>query len=109
MESDWNRFEDRRARVVAIAVQKIDGLLKARRFVEEHRYRFPILFDETRETTKAYGVYHFVGADAFRIARPAVFVLDRKLTIRWIAVSPHQRARPSSDRLIEAVEDAGRY
>ena len=95
--------------MLAIAIQKIDGMLRARKFVEEHGYHFPMLFDETRETTKAYGVYHFAGVDAFRIARPSVLVLDRERTVRWIAVSPHQRARPSTGALIEAIESAGRY
>ena len=102
-------FEQRKVKVIAIAVQKIDGMLKARKFVEEHRYPFPILFDETRETTRAYGVYHFAGVDAFRIARPAVLVLDRDRMIRWIAVSRHQRARPTMESLIEAIEAADRY
>lgn len=109
MESDWEEFERRQVKVIAIAVQKIDGMLKARRFVEEHQYRFPILFDETRNTAKAYGVYHFAGFDAFRIARPAALVQDRERMIRWIAVSPHQRARPATDSLIEAIEAAGKY
>ena len=102
-------FERRNVKLIAIAVQKIDGMLQARSFVEKHRYRFPILFDESRETTKAYGVYHLAGIDAFRIARPAALVLDRERTVRWIAVSPHQRARPATDSLIEAIEAAGKY
>jgi peroxiredoxin len=109
LESDWREFSERNVSVVAIAVQKIDGMANARRFVEEQRYPFAILFDETRETTKAYGVYHVAGVDAFRIARPAIFVLDRGRIIRWIAISPNQRARPATSDLVEAVRSASRY
>jgi peroxiredoxin len=84
--------------LVAIAIQKIDGILKARRFVEERQLPFPILFDQTREVTRAYGVYHHIGLDAYRIARPSAFVLDTQQTVRWIAVSPHQRPHvPTAD------------
>jgi peroxiredoxin len=109
LESDWDEFDRRNVKVVAIAVQKIDGLMRARNFVDRHAYRFPILFDESRETTKAYGVYHRVGIDAFRIARPSVFVLDPGRTIRWIGVSPNQNARPTTVNLVEAIEAAGKY
>jgi peroxiredoxin len=106
--SDWNEFSRRNVSVVAIAIQKIDGVAKARRFLEEQKYAFPILFDQTRSATKAYGVYHVLGIDAFRIARPAIFVLDRRRIIRWIAISPHQLARPSTADIIAAVDAAAR-
>ena len=59
--------------------------------------------------SRDYGVYHTLGIDAYRMARPAVFVLDRVGTIRWIAVSTRQTARPATAELIDAMERAGRY
>ncbi len=109
MESDWTAFEQRGVRAAAIACQKIEGIARARRFVEAQRYPFPILFDETRRTSMDYGVFHALDIDAYRIARPAVFVLDRAGTIRWIAVSPGQTARPANSALIDAVDRAARY
>ncbi len=96
-------------KAAAIACQTIDGIAGARRFVERRRIPFPILFDETRRTSMDYGVYRHMGIDAYRIARPAVFVLDRAGPIRWIAVSPNQLARPATAALIDAVDRAARY
>ena len=112
MESDWDEFDRRGIGVVCIAAQKMDSITGAKKFVEEHSYRFPILFDETREIAKAYGVYHFVGLDAYRIARPAAFILDPEGSIEWIAVSPNQVELPANRdifEIIEAIEAAGKY
>lgn len=104
LDADWQEFLDRNLRVVCIAAQRIRGLTRGRRFVEEHRYRFPLLFDETRSVTKAWGVYRPIGVDGLHIAHPAVFLIDPDQTIRWIAVSPNQFTRPSTSELIAAVE-----
>jgi peroxiredoxin len=104
LSRDWPEFTRRELSVVLIAAQKIQGLFGAQKFVAEHPYPFPILFDETREVTQSYGVYRLVGVDAFRIAHPAVFLLDPELKIRWIAVSPNQSTRPSTEELIRAVD-----
>ena len=108
MESAWDEFDQRGVRIVCIAAQKIDGVGRAKRFVEKHNYKFPILFDETRETTKAYGVYHRIGLDAYRIARPGVFLLDEVQTVQWIAVSPNQTKFPTHAQILEAIAAAGK-
>ncbi len=97
---------------MCIAAQKIDSITGAKKFVEEHNYRFPILFDETREITKAYGVYHFIGFDAYRISHPAAFILDPEGRIQWIAVSPNQVELPVNRDIfetIQAIEASGKY
>ena len=109
MESDWDEFDRRGVKIVCIAAQKINGVLGAKKFVEKHDYRFPILFDETRETTRAYGVYHQVGLDAYRIAHPAAFLLDDSQIIQWIAVSPNQAELPTNAQILDAIAAAGRY
>jgi peroxiredoxin len=103
LDADWRQFLDQNVQVLCIAAQRIDGLTRARAFVEQHRYPFPLLFDETRRVTKEWGVYHRIGADALHIAHPAVFLIDSGRTIRWIAVSPNQYTRPSTPELIDAV------
>jgi peroxiredoxin len=94
---------------VFIAAQKIEGLFKGKEHVEQHGYPFPLLFDEKREVTRAYGVYHALGLDAYNIARPATFVIDRGGRICWIAVSPNQHERPAIDDVIAAIEACDRY
>lgn len=106
LDKDLSELESLDLRVLCIAAQRIDGTTGARRFVQEHRYRFPILFDESRQVTKQWGVYRPLGIDAIHIAHPAAFLIDPDRTIRWIAVSPNQYTRPSTAELIEAVEAA---
>jgi peroxiredoxin len=109
LESDWDEFDRRELKVVCVAAQKINSFMRARQFVKKHTYRFPILFDETRKITKAFGVYHLLGLDAYRIARPAAFLLDEEQKIQWIAVSPNQTQLPTSAEMLEAIAAAGKY
>ena len=103
-ESAYNEFNKREAGVVFIAAQKIDGLFRGKKHLQQHSYPFPALFDEKREVTRAYGVHHSLGIDAFNIARRAIFIVDRHGTISWIAVSPHQLEAPPLDDVIAAIE-----
>jgi hypothetical protein len=47
-----------------------------RRYVEETGLPFNILIDETRDVSRAYGVWHRIGLDAWNTARPAVFLIE---------------------------------
>jgi len=95
--------------VIFIAAQKIDGLFRGKEHVRKHQYPFPLLFDEKREVTHAYGVYHRLAKDAFNIARPAIFVVGRTGRICWIAVSPSQRERPRLEDIFEAIAACDKY
>ena len=66
-----------------------------RRYVEDNGLPFFILVDESREVTKQYGVWHRLGLDAWNIARPALFVIERTGTIRAIFVGESQEEFPS--------------
>ena len=39
---------------------------------------------------KSYGVYHWLGFDAYNIARPATFVIDKNLIIQFMYIGSHQ-------------------
>jgi peroxiredoxin len=67
-----------------------------RRYVEDNGLPFYILVDETREVTKAYGVWHRFGLDAWNIARPALFVIETTGKIRAIFVGESQEEFPSA-------------
>jgi peroxiredoxin len=103
-ESAHDEFTKRRAAVVFIAAQKIDGLFKGKEHVHKHNYPFPVLFDETREVTRAYGVHHTLGIDAYNIARRATFVIGTDGKICSIAVSPQQREAPRIEDILAAVD-----
>jgi peroxiredoxin len=63
---------------------------EVRRYAEEHHITFPLLIDKERAVIKNYGVYHWLGLDAYHIARPATFVIDKTGRIRFIYVGSHQ-------------------
>lgn len=80
------------------------GQEAVRRYVEETGLPFNILIDESREVVKAYGVWHRVGLDAWNIARPAVFLIDRSGMIRYSFVATTQRDFPSHDELLREID-----
>ena len=102
--SSFDEFTKTGSAVVFIAAQKIEGIFRGKGFVEKHQYPFPLLFDETREITKKYGVYQRAGVDAINIARRAMFLIDRDGKIQWIAVSPHQWEAPKMGEIVDAIE-----
>ena len=95
--------------MIFIAAQKIDGLFKGKEYLNRHKYPFPVLFDEAREVTRAYGVHHVLGIDAYNIARRSVFVIGGEERVCWIAVSPHQREAPDVQSVLQAIGLCDKY
>ena len=89
--------------VVFIAAEKRGGMFKPEKYFEQHPVSFPFLLDENRAVTKAYGVYHRIGKDAFNIAHPATFVIARGGTDHWIYVGESQHDRAPLDSVLEQV------
>jgi methyl-accepting chemotaxis protein len=75
-----------------------------RRYIEETGLPYDILVDETREVAKSYGVWHAWGLDAYNIARPAVFLIDRAGVIRYSFIGKRQDQYPSQEEIVEAIE-----
>src|SRR5205085_2035750 len=105
----FEEFSKRNAAVLFIAAQKIDGLFKGKEYLRKHSYPFPVLFDESREVTRAYGVHQVFGIDAYNIARRSIFVLGGGGRVCWIAVSPHQRVAPELQAVLRAIEACDKY
>jgi peroxiredoxin len=103
LESSYDEFAQRGAGLIVIAAQKIEGLFRGKEHVHQHKYPFPVLFDETRRVTRAYGVHHAIGADAFNIARPSTFIVKGDGKIGWIAISPNQVERPDIEQILKAI------
>ena len=91
------------ASVLFIAAEKRGGLFKPEKFLAEHPVSFPFLLDEDREVTKAYGVYHRIGLDAYNIAHPATLVVDRAGVIRYLYVGANQHDRAPMEKVLEAI------
>ena len=87
--------------LVAIVAQKGEAV---RRYVEDTGLPFDILIDETRTVAKSYGVWHAWGLDAYNIARPAVFLIDRSGTIRYSFIAKRQDQYPSSQEIMGEIE-----
>ena len=87
--------------IVAIVAQPAD---RVRAYIEETGLPFNILIDETRAVLKAYGVWHRVGLDAWNIARPALFLIDRSGAIRYSFIGERQGEFPSSAEIDRALD-----
>lgn len=70
--------------LIYIAAEKRHGIWRPAKYLAEHPVSFPFLLDEDRSVTKAYGLYHALDRDAFRIAHPATLVVSRTGLIQYI-------------------------
>jgi peroxiredoxin len=91
------------AGLVFIAAEKCNGWWKPAKYLSRHPVSFPFLLDEKRVVTKAYGLYHPLGHDAFRIAHPATLIVDRSAVVRYIYRGAHQNDRAPVDQVLAAV------
>lgn len=106
-ESRKQEIEAAGAQVAFIAAEKRDGVWKPGKFLEKHPISFAFLLDEDRAVTKAYGLHHAFGADAFNIAHPATLVIDRGGTVRWIYRGENQNDRAPMDEVLQAAGKIG--
>lgn len=86
--------------VVAVVAQSSSVV---RRYIEDTGLPFNILVDENREVLKTYGVWHRFGLDAWNIARPALFVVEKDGRIRYSFVADRQHEFPSHEEIVAAL------
>lgn len=91
------------AQVAYIAAEKRAGIFKPVEYLEKHPVSFPFLLDEDRSVTKAYGVYHRIGMDAFNIAHPATLVIDAGKMVRYVYRGDSQVDRAPVEQVLEAA------
>ena len=77
---------------------------RVRRYIEETGLPFDILVDESRDVLKAYGVWHRVGLDAWNIARPALFLIDRSGAIRYSFIGDRQDEFPAHEEILRKLD-----
>ena len=97
------QIESLGASLVYIAAERRGGLKSPEGFLARNPIAFPFLADEDRSVTKAYGVYHRIGLDAFDIARPATFVADQSGIIRYIYVGSSQIDRAPIEQVFDVL------
>ncbi len=76
-----------------------------RTYIEETGLPFNILIDEKRDVLRAYGVWHKFGLDAWNIARPALFLIDRSGAIRYSFIADRQEEFPTSAEIDRALDE----
>lgn len=103
LEPFAQEVQDNDATLVFIAAQKRGGVFDPVGFLENNPTPFPFVLDEDRSVTKAYGVYQAIGLDAFNIARPATFVIDKTGVVQYIYVGRSQIDRAPVEDVFEAV------
>jgi peroxiredoxin Q/BCP len=103
LEENIAQFAHLGVKLICVAAEKRHGLFMPEEFFAKHEYHFPFLLDESREVTKAYGVWHRISIDALNIAHPATFVIGRDGIIRYIYVGKHQLDRAPLEQVFEAV------
>lgn len=99
------QIDEMGADLILIAAEKRGHMFKPEEFLSKHPVRFPFLLDEDRTVTKLYGIYHPLGTDAIRIARPATFVIDRNGIIRYIYVGSSQTDRAPIEEVLAAAKN----
>jgi peroxiredoxin len=87
-----------------VAAEKRGGMFKPEEYLQKNPLSFPFLLDEDRSVTKAYGLYHRIGVDAFNIAHPATLVIDSSKMIRYLYRGNNQLDRAPIEQVIEAVD-----
>ena len=83
--------------LVCIAAERRGGMWKPEEFLKSNRLSYPFLLDEDRSVIKAYGI------DAWNIAHPATFVLDKTGRVRYIYKGASQSDRAPMEEVLKAL------
>ena len=75
-----------------------------RGYAERNSITYPLLVDKDRSVIKSYGVYHWLSFEAYNIARPATFVIDKLGTIRYMYIGSHQFDLVDQGELLECLK-----
>jgi len=73
-------------------------------WLQENALPFTLLIDESRDTLRAYGVWHRVGLDAWNIARPALFLIKPGRSVVKSFVASDQREFPPHGEIVNWIK-----
>lgn len=74
-----------------------------RGYAERNGITYPLLVDKDRNVIKSYGVYHWLSFEAYNIARPATFIIDKQGTVQYMYIGSHQFDMVDQTELIECL------
>ncbi len=89
--------------LVMVLPQKAEAL---QTYLQVHPLPFPLLPDAERSRSRDWGVYHPLGIDAFRTARPASFVVGGDGKLRYTFVGGNQFRSAPPETLVEELQAA---
>lgn len=78
-----------------------------KRYVEDRQLPFDVLIDDSRDVLRAYDVWHRIGIDAWNIAKPALFLIDREGIVRYAFVAQWQHEFPGYEEILDVIRDVG--
>jgi len=93
LATDYEQFTAAGAEIIAISVDNQD---KSRELASALKIKFPVLCDTDHKVIDAYDLYNPDG----KIAKPAVFVIDKSGIIRWSFLKEDYRVRPLNDAIL---------
>lgn len=100
LRDNYPEFQRLGVQIASISVSSPQQTLA---YSQHEALPFPLISDLERAVIKAYGVYHFLSFEAFRMARPSVFLIDRDQRIRFLYVGSNQVDRPELQALLAEV------
>ena len=74
----------------------VDGPEKNRELANKLNIPFPLLSDVDHKVIDAYDLYNSDG----KIAKPALFVIDREGVVRWVFLDEDYRIRAVNDTVL---------
>lgn len=101
MQEYFPAYAECDATLLAIAAQRPRALIK---YAERKGITYPLLADIDRYTIKSYGVYHGLGLTAYKIARPATFIIDKLGVIRYMYIGSSQYDFAEQEEIIEHLK-----
>lgn len=74
-----------------------------RGYAQRNNITYPLLVDKARQVIKNYGVYHWLSLEAYNIARPATFIIDKFGIIRYMYIGSHQFDLANQTEVLECL------
>jgi peroxiredoxin Q/BCP len=97
LAADYQKFADLGAEIIAISV---DNTAKSREMAEKLKLTFPVLSDTDHKVIDAYDLYNAEG----KIAKPALFVIDKRGVVRWVFLNEDYRIRAVDDSVLDELK-----
>ena len=101
MQEHVNDYAQYSATPIAVAGQWPREL---RGFAERNGIMFPLLVDKDRSVIKSFGVYHWLSFEAYNIARPATFIINKQGVIQFMYIGSHQFDLVDQTEVIECLK-----